>query len=256
MLHDRHLGGPVCAPAHAVHGDPVLIDLWPDLRVIQHPGQHPVGGLADLDGCLPRAGTIDRKIANTKWKNRAETFGQILFTTVQTVHRNYQRHRAFGVLRKPQVAHDLIALEGNVHHFQRRIEELACVQKCVDSFFIRALLSRRRRNGPASERVELPGPYEIRISLRGITLFQRLGFRHITVRHEHESRGPFVFVAAVNLGTLPYVPGIQPDQRILAVFRAAYGFGLYFVERALAPLSVLSECASGNECEEYQQETL
>ena len=104
-----------------MHGDAVLVDLWPRLRVVDHFREHAVGGLADFDWSLSGARAVDREISDAEGKNRAETFGQIFFAAIEAVDRDHQRHRAFGIFRQAQVADDLFAFERNAHDFERRI---------------------------------------------------------------------------------------------------------------------------------------
>ena len=73
----------------------------------------------------------------------------------------------------------------------------------------------------------------------------------------HESRGPLVFVAAVDtLESLFHVAGIKSDQWILSHFGPADGLHFDLVDGALAPLlflpgGSLSEGTAGNEGEQY-----
>jgi hypothetical protein len=100
--------------------------------------------------------------------------------------------------RQSQIADDFFAFERNVHHFQRRIEELGVIEKRLDRFFIRVLLAGRRRNRPASEGIEAPGANVVGIGLGWVRFLQRLRFAEIPVRDAHKAGSPFVFVGGVN----------------------------------------------------------
>jgi hypothetical protein len=110
-----------------------------------------------LIGAWPGAGTVDGEKSDAERKNRAEAFREIFFAAIESVDRNHQRHRALRILRQAQVADDLLALERNVHDFERRIEKLGVIEERFEGFLIRALLAGRRGNRPASERIKPPG---------------------------------------------------------------------------------------------------
>src|SRR5258706_9023811 len=131
-------------------------------------------------------------------------------------------------------------------------------QECFKRFFIRSLLTRRRRNGPASERIKPPRPDVVRIRFRGIGFLQRLRLVEVAVRHVHEPRSPLIFVASVNAPeSLRYIAGIKPDQRILPHLSAVNSLHPDLVDVALTALfflvrGALSKSASRNECEKQQ----
>ena len=172
VLDDRHLRRPIRSPAHAVHRDTVPVDFRPRLCVINHLRQQAIGRFTHLDRILPGARTIDRKNSNSERQNRTEAFSQVFLAAIQAVHRDHQRDRSFRILRQAQVADDFLAFKRNVNDFQRWIVETRMCQKCLDGFFVGALLTRRRRNGPASEGVKSPRADVIGVRLGGIRLFQ------------------------------------------------------------------------------------
>src|SRR5579863_7743103 len=109
------------------------------------------------------------------------------------------------------------------------------IEKCLDRFLIRPLLSRRCRDRPAPEGINPPRSNVVCICLGGIALLQRLSLIKVTVADAHESRGPLVLVSGVNAVERFFdVRRIKPDQWILPYFGAVNGLGFDFVDRPLA----------------------
>ncbi len=215
--------------------DAIFVDLWTRLGIINNLREHALGSLADLDGRLSRAGAVDCEVSNAEGKNRAEAFGEIFFAAIEAVDRDDQRDCAFGIFRQTQVSNDLFAFEGNSYNFERGIEKLRMRQECFEGLFIRALLARRRGNGPSSKRINAPGANVVGIGLARISLFQRLRLIEGAIAHAHESCRPLVFVGGMDaLEGLLDVGGIKPDQRILANFGTMNGLGLDLIDGAFA----------------------
>ena len=164
-----------------MHGDAVLVDLGPRLRVVDDFRQHAVGRFADFDGSLSGARAVDGEISDAEGKNGAETFGEIFFAAIEAVDRDHQRHGAFGIFGQAQVADDLFAFKRNAHDFERRIEEFGVIEKGFKRFFVGALLAGRGRDRPASEGINAPGADVVGVGLGGIGFLEGFGFVEVAV---------------------------------------------------------------------------
>src|SRR5882757_2077763 len=85
MFHNRKLRCPVRSPAYAVDGDASLVDLRAGFDVVDHPREHAVGGLADLDGSLACARAIDGEVAHPKGQNAREILRKIFLAAIEAI---------------------------------------------------------------------------------------------------------------------------------------------------------------------------
>src|SRR5882724_7523034 len=156
MFHNRKLRCPVRSPAYAVNGDAGLVDFMTGFDVVDHPREHAVGGLADLDGSLACAGAIDGEVAHPKGQNAREILRKIFLAAIEAIDGKDDGNGSGRIFRQAQVAGDSFAFEGNVYHLERWIEKLGVREESFNSFRVRLFLSGRRGHGPAAEGIEPP----------------------------------------------------------------------------------------------------
>ena len=236
-LDDCHFRCPVSAPTHAMNGNPVLIDFWPGLEIVEHAREHALGIFTDFDWRLPCARAVHGEKSNAEGKNRREALRQIFLPAVQPVYSDHQRHWSIRILRQAQVADDFFPLERNLNDFEGRVPEACVGQKSLDRFLVRALFTGQMRDRPASEGIKPPGANVVGIRFRRVGFLERLGFIHVAISH------PINAAAHSSLSRVwmelkaSFTSGrVESDERIHSVLGAMNGFGLDLVKRPIGAL--------------------
>ena len=125
--------------------------------------------------------------------------GPFLLAGIERRDQEDQRRR-FGGLGQPQIADDLLALERNFDHFERRIEIARIGKIGLDAFGIGLLLLRRIVRRVMGELVVARRGEKFAAGLgRPAGLFCRPARRHVTVADRHPGTRPFVAIERVDV---------------------------------------------------------
>ena len=179
-------------------------------------------------GASPVPGHIHGKEGDAVRQHaRVRLYGFFL-ARIERADRQNQR-RGTNALGKPQISHNLLALEGNPHGLHRRIEEPAVTPEGRQSILISLFLARRIRRGPAGKGVVAPG-HQVVLALL-VFIGVRRGAAGVTIGDGAPGSGPFIAVQAMNIGQrLARIVGFESGGRREIVVHAPLRFGFELLE--------------------------